>query len=215
MAAFLKTMDAKPGDALFLIADKRLTALTAMGQLRVRLGKQLNLIAPDLYKLFWVTEFPLLEWNEEAKRYTAAHHPFTMPMEEDFHLLEEHPEQVRAKAYDLVLNGVEMGSGSIRIHSSDLQEKMFSLLGFTHEEAWKRFGFLLEAFKYGTPPHGGFAFGLARLMMMLTGAESLRDVIPFPKAQNASCLMMDTPSTVSEDQLQMLHLKQETAPDAK
>ena len=215
MAAFLKTMDAKPGDALFLIADKRLTALTAMGQLRVRLGKQLNLIAPDLYKLFWVTEFPLLEWNEEAKRYTAAHHPFTMPMEEDFHLLEEHPEQVRAKAYDLVLNGVEMGSGSIRIHSSDLQEKMFSLLGFTHEEAWKRFGFLLEAFKYGTPPHGGFAFGLARLMMMLLGADSLRDVIAFPKAQNASCLMMDTPSTVSEDKLQMLHLKQETAPDAK
>lgn len=215
MAAFLKTMDAKPGDALFLIADKRLTALTAMGQLRVRLGKQLNLIAPDLYKLFWVTEFPLLEWNEEAKRYTAAHHPFTMPMEEDFHLLEEHPEQVRAKAYDLVLNGVEMGSGSIRIHSSDLQEKMFSLLGFTHEEAWKRFGFLLEAFKYGTPPHGGFAFGLDRLMMMLIGTDSLRDVIAFPKAQNASCLMMDTPSTVSEDQLQMLHLKQETAPDAK
>ncbi len=207
MDALLKTMDAKPGDALFLIADKRLVALNAMGQLRVKLAKQLNLVNADEYHLVWITEFPLLEWNEEAERYTAAHHPFTMPMEEDFALLQEHPEEVRAKSYDLVLNGVEMGSGSIRIHASDLQEKMFSMLGFTHEEAWERFGFLLEAFKYGTPPHGGFAFGVDRLMMILLGSESLRDVIAFPKAQNASCLMMDTPSKVSDDQLTMLHLK--------
>jgi aspartyl-tRNA synthetase len=130
-----------------------------------------------------------------------------MPMEEDFALLDSHPEQVRAKSYDLVLNGVEMGSGSIRIHASDLQERMFSLLGFTHEEAWQRFGFLLEAFKYGTPPHGGFAFGVDRLMMILTGAESLRDVIAFPKAQNASCLMMETPAKVNAEQLKQLHLK--------
>lgn len=207
MNALLSALDAKNGDAVFLIADKKLTALTAMGQLRVKLGKQLNLINPDLYELLWVTEFPLLEWNEEAQRYSAAHHPFTMPMEEDFGLLDDYPEQVRAKSYDLVLNGVEMGSGSIRIHASDLQERMFSLLGFTHEEAWERFGFLLEAFKYGTPPHGGFAFGVDRLMMILTGAESLRDVIAFPKAQNASCLMMETPAKVNAEQLKQLHLK--------
>lgn len=208
LSELLALMDAKPGDALFLIADKRLVALNAMGQLRVKLAKQMGLVNQDEYNLTWITEFPLLEWNEEAERYTAAHHPFTMPMEEDFHLLAEHPEQVRAKSYDLVLNGVEMGSGSIRIHASDLQEKMFSLLGFTHEEAWQRFGFLLEAFKYGTPPHGGFAFGVDRLMMMLLGTDSLRDVIAFPKAQNASCLMMDTPSQVADEQLKQLHLKQ-------
>ena len=204
--SLLDIMGAKAGDVLFLIADKKLTALSALGQLRVKLGRQLNLIQADRYELFWVTEFPLLEWNEEAHRYTAAHHPFTMPMEEDFHLLDAHPEQVRAKSYDLVLNGIEMGSGSIRIHASDLQEKMFGLLGFTHEEAWERFGFLLEAFRYGTPPHGGFAFGIDRLMMLLSGAESLRDVIAFPKAQNASDLMMDTPASVSDDQLHQLNI---------
>lgn len=208
LAALYQLFDAQPGDALFLIADRRLVALNALGQLRLRLGKQLGLIDADEYKLTWVTEFPLLEWNEEADRYTAAHHPFTMPMEEDFELLSDHPEKVRAKAYDLVLNGIEMGSGSIRIHASDLQEKMFAMLGFTHEEAWERFGFLLEAFKYGTPPHGGFAFGLDRLMMMLLGTDSLRDVIPFPKMQNASCLMMETPSKVSADQLRILGLTQ-------
>lgn len=206
LQALYQRFDAKPGDALFLIADKRLVALNAMGQLRLRLGKQLELIDQNEYQLTWITEFPLLEWNEEAQRYTAAHHPFTMPMEEDFELLSEHPEKVRAKSYDLVLNGIEMGSGSIRIHASDLQEKMFSMLGFTHEEAWERFGFLLEAFKYGTPPHGGFAFGVDRLMMMLLGVDSLRDVIAFPKVQNASCLMMETPSPVSKDQLRVLGL---------
>lgn len=203
----LSALDAKAGDAIFMIADQKLTALNAMGQLRVKLGKQLNLIDESVDKLLWITEFPLLEWNEDTQRYTAAHHPFTMPMEEDFDLLETHPEQVRAKSYDLVYNGVEMGSGSIRIHASDLQERMFSWLGFTHEDAWERFGFLLEAFKYGTPPHGGFAFGVDRLMMQLVGTESLRDVIAFPKVQNASCLMMDTPSRVHDDQLAQLHLK--------
>ncbi|NLW21575.1 MAG: aspartate--tRNA ligase [Clostridiales bacterium] len=207
MGQLLQRMDVQPGDALFMIADKKPTALVAMGQLRVKLGYQLGLVDEGRDELLWVTEFPLLEWNEEAQRFTAAHHPFTSPMEEDFHLMEEHPEQVRAKAYDLVYNGVEMGSGSIRIHSSDLQERMFRLLGFTHEEAWERFGFLLEAFKYGTPPHGGFAFGIDRLMMLLIGTDSLRDVIAFPKVQNASCLMMETPSTVSEEQLRQLHLK--------
>ncbi len=203
----LNHMQVEEGDALFLIADKRLVALNAMGQLRNRLAADLGLIDRSQYKLLWITEFPLLEWDEEDQRFQAAHHPFTSPMEEDFALMDTEPGKVRAKAYDLVLNGIEMGSGSIRIHASDLQERMFHLLGFTHEEAWKRFGFLLEAFKYGTPPHGGFAFGIDRLMMMLTGAESLRDVIPFPKVQNASCLMMNTPSEVAEDQLRMLHIK--------
>ena len=207
MKALMDKLDVKPTDALFLIADQKLTALNAMGQLRVKLGKQLDLIDQTQDKLLWITEFPLLEWNEDTKRYTAAHHPFTMPMEEDFDLLDSHPEQVRAKSYDLVYNGVEMGSGSIRIHASDLQERMFSWLGFTHEEAWERFGFLLEAFRFGTPPHGGFAFGIDRLMMLMTGADSLRDVIAFPKVQNASCLMMDTPSVVHDEQLVQLHLK--------
>ncbi len=206
MDALRKEMGCVVGDAMFLIADKRLVALTAMGQLRLKLGHQLNLINKEAFNLLWITEFPLLEWNEENQRYVAAHHPFTMPMNEDFEMMDTAPEKVRAKSYDLVINGIEMGSGSIRIHASDLQERMFSLLGFTHEEAWKRFGFLLEAFKYGTPPHGGFAFGIDRLMMILTGRENLRDVIAFPKAQNASCLMMDTPAAIQEDQLKTLKL---------
>ena len=200
-------MDAQPGDALFLIADKKLTALTALGQLRLRLGHDLNLIDEESYDLFWITEFPLLEWSEEENRFVAQHHPFTSPMDEDFDLMETDPGAVRAKAYDLVLNGFEMGSGSIRIHASDLQERMFRLLGFTHEQAWSRFGFLLEAFQYGTPPHGGFAFGVDRLIMILSGRDSLRDVIAFPKAQNASCLMMHTPSVVAPEQLELLKIK--------
>lgn len=207
MKQLLADMGAEKGDAVFLIADKRLIALTAMGQLRLKLGHQLDLIDKDRYDILWITEFPLLEWNEEEQRYVAAHHPFTMPMNEDFDLLETAPEKVRAKSYDLVINGIEMGSGSIRIHASDLQERMFNLLGFTHEEAWKRFGFLLEAFKYGTPPHGGFAFGIDRLMMILTQKENLRDVIAFPKAQNASCLMMDTPSVIQPDQMKTLKMR--------
>jgi aspartyl-tRNA synthetase len=203
----MKALGVEPGDIAFLIADKKPVALTALGQLRVRVARDLNLIDTSKYNLFWVVEFPLMEWNEDAGRYVSAHHPFTMPMEEDFHLLDTQLSAVRAKSYDLVLNGVEMGSGSIRIHASDLQEKMFGLLGFTHEEAWRRFGFLLEAFKYGTPPHGGFAFGVDRLIMMLTNSESLRDVIAFPKMQNASCLMMSTPDEVAPEQLELLHIR--------
>ncbi|HHT14903.1 MAG: aspartate--tRNA ligase [Christensenellales bacterium] len=201
-----KQLNLQQGDMAFFIADKKITALTAMGQLRLKLGRQLNLIDQDRYDLLWITEFPLLEWNEDNQRYVAAHHPFTSPMNEDFDLMEKHPEKVRAKSYDLVINGIEMGSGSIRIHASDLQERMFQLLGFTHEQAWERFGFLLEAFKYGTPPHGGFAYGIDRLMMVLTGAESLRDVLAFPKVQNASDLMMNTPSSVDPAQLKQLNI---------
>ncbi|WP_102411518.1 aspartate--tRNA ligase [Beduinella massiliensis] len=207
LQTLIEAMGVKPGDALFLIADKKYVALTAMGQLRLRLGHELGLIDKSRYDLLWITEFPLLEWSDEENRFVAQHHPFTCPMDEDFELMESDPGAVRAKAYDLVLNGIEMGSGSIRIHASDLQERMFRLLGFTHEQAWERFGFLLEAFKYGTPPHGGFAFGVDRLIMQITGRESLRDVIAFPKVQNASCLMMQTPSNVAQDQLDMLHIK--------
>ncbi len=208
-AALVSRMGAQQGDVLFLIADKPTIALTAMGQLRLKLGHQLGLIDPGKYNLFWVTEFPLLEWDEDDQRFVAMHHPFTSPMDEDVDKMQSDPGSVRAKAYDLVLNGIEMGSGSIRIHDSQLQEQMFGLLGFSREQAWNRFGFLLEAFKYGTPPHGGFAFGVDRLVMMLTGRDSLRDVIAFPKVQNASDLMMSTPSTVDDAQLAMLHIRTE------
>ena len=200
-------LGAKAGDAIFVIADQKLTALTALGQLRLKLGKELGMIDASRYNLLWVTEFPLLEWDDEANRFVAMHHPFTNVMDEDIALMEKDPGAVRAKAYDLVLNGVEMGSGSIRIHQSDLQEKMFALLGFTREEAWARFGFLLEAFQYGTPPHGGFAFGIDRLVMILCGAESLRDVLAFPKIQAGTCLMMEAPSTVQKEQLDQLKIQ--------
>ena len=206
MQKLLDRLGAKAGDAIFVVADKKVVAQTAMGQLRLRLGKQLQLIDTSRYDLMWVTEFPLLEWSDEENRFLAMHHPFTNVMEEDIPLMETDPGEVRAKAYDLVMNGLEMGSGSIRIHKSDLQEKMFSLLGFTKEQAWEQFGFLLGAFKYGTPPHGGFAFGIDRMVMVLSGAESLRDVVAFPKIQNGSCLMMDTPSTVQPEQLQQLKI---------
>ena len=209
MQNLLDKLGAGVGDAVFVIADKKYTALTALGQLRLKLGAQLGLIDRTKYNLFWVTEFPLLEWVEEDNRFVAMHHPFTSPMDEDFEYMETDPGRVRAKAYDLVMNGIEMGSGSIRIHASDLQERMFRLLGFTKEEAWNRFGFLLEAFKYGTPPHGGFAFGIDRLVMILKGAESLRDVLAFPKIQSGACLMMDTPATVQEEQLKLLKIKTE------
>ncbi len=206
MQKLLTRMDCQPGDVLFVIADRRLVALTAMGQLRLRLGKELELIDNSRYDLLWVTEFPLLSFNEEENRYAAEHHPFTNVMDEDIPLMEIDPGSVRAKSYDLVLNGVEMGSGSIRIHQSELQAKMFSLIGLTSEEAQEKFGFLLEAFQYGTPPHGGFAFGIDRLVMVLSGADSLRDVLAFPKIQNGVCLMMDTPANVHEQQLETLKI---------
>ena len=207
MERLLEHMGVEAGDALFVIADKELVALTAMGQLRLHLGKKLGLIDQSQHDLLWVTEFPLLEWDEENKRFLAMHHPFTNVMDEDKEKMEIEPGNVRAKAYDLVMNGLEMGSGSIRIHNSEFQEKMFSLLGFTKEEAWEQFGFLLGAFEFGTPPHGGFAFGIDRLIMALLGAESLRDVVAFPKTQNASCSMMDTPAPVQDEQLAQLKIQ--------
>ncbi len=206
MSRLLEKMDCKAGDALFVIADKRLVALTAMGQLRLKLGRDLGLVNKEHYDLLWITEFPLVSWDEEDKRYVAEHHPFTSIMEEDEALMETDPIAVRAKSYDLVLNGIEMGSGSIRIHQSDLQSRMFSLIGFSPEEAQEKFGFLLEAFQYGTPPHGGFAFGIDRLVMILAGADSLRDVLAFPKIQNGVCLMMETPGTVQQEQLTQLKI---------
>jgi aspartyl-tRNA synthetase len=175
--------------------------------LRIELAKRLNLIKKDEYNFLWVTEFPLLEYDEEAKRYVAKHHPFTSPMDEDIALLDSDPAKVRAKAYDIVLNGVEIGGGSIRIYNTDLQQKMFETIGFSKEEAWDRFGFLMEAFKYGTPPHGGIAYGLDRLVMLLAGKDSIRDVIAFPKVQNASELMNNAPARVDAKQLKELHIK--------
>jgi aspartyl-tRNA synthetase len=203
----LAIFDAKQGDLLLFVADQANIVFDALGHLRVEVAKQLQLLNKDEYKLVWVTAFPLLEYDEEEKRYVAKHHPFTSPMEEDIHLLESYPEKVRAKAYDIVLNGIEIGGGSIRIHNSELQQKMFKALGFTIEEAWKKFGFLLEAFKYGTPPHGGIAYGLDRFVMLLTGNDSIREVIAFPKTQNASSPMTEDPSEVDEKQLEELHIQ--------
>ena len=207
MHKLLSKMECGVGDALFVIADSKHTALTAMGQLRLKLGHDLNLIDKKQFNLLWITEFPLVSWDDDSQRFVAEHHPFTSVMDEDIHLMETDIGAVRAKAYDLVLNGVEMGSGSIRIHRSDLQAKMFETIGLTSEEAQNKFGFLLEAFQYGTPPHGGFAFGIDRLVMILCGADSLRDVLAFPKSQAGIDMMMDTPSTVNHDQLDMLKLK--------
>ncbi len=200
-------MGAQPGDALFFVADKDSVVLQSLGELRREIARRHGLIDEGKYNLFWVTEFPLLEYDEEEGRYVAMHHPFTSAMDEDRPLMDTQPGKVRAKAYDLVLNGIEMGSGSIRIHRSEDQARMFKLIGLSAEEAQHRFGFLLEAFKYGTPPHGGFAFGVDRLVMILTGGESLRDVIAFPKAQNANCLMMDTPADVKQEQLDALSIR--------
>ncbi len=205
--ALVQALGAKIGDTLFFVADKASVVLQSLGALRCEIARRCGLIDESVYDLFWVTEFPLLEWDEEENRFQAMHHPFTSPMDEDIGLMESDPGRCRAKAYDLVLNGIEMGSGSIRIHSSELQERMFNLLGFSHEQAWKRFGFMLEAFRYGTPPHGGFAFGVDRMVMQILRKTSLRDVLAFPKIANASCLMMNTPSDVDKAQMDLLHLQ--------
>ncbi len=207
MDALLKRLDAKAGDLLLFVADRDEVVFAALGHLRLELAEKLGLLDDQVKNLLWVTEFPLLEYSEEEHRYVAEHHPFTCPMDEDIPLLEEHPERVRAKAYDIVLNGVEMGGGSIRIHDTKLQEKMLEILGFTREQAWERFGFLLEAFQYGTPPHGGIAYGLDRMIMLLAGCDSIRDVIAFPKVQNASDLMTEAPSRVDDAQLKELHIR--------
>ncbi|HSR03312.1 MAG TPA: aspartate--tRNA ligase [Proteiniclasticum sp.] len=203
--AIIERAEAKTGDVIFIVADKNEVVFQSLGALRLELAKKYDLFeGADEFKFAWVTEFPLLERDEEAGRFVALHHPFTSPMEEDLDLLETQPGIVRAKAYDMVLNGEELGGGSIRIHDSALQEKMFSLLGFSKEEAWARFGFLLEAFKYGPPPHGGLAFGMDRLVMFLVGTDNIKDVIAFPKNQNAFDPMSEAPNTVDPVQLEEL-----------
>jgi aspartyl-tRNA synthetase len=202
----LNQLNAEPGDLLLFIADENEVVFQALGQLRLELARRLDIVPKDEYNLLWITEFPLFEYDQEEGRYVAKHHPFTSPMDEDLHLLESEPEKVRAKAYDMVLNGNEIGGGSIRIHDISLQERMFKALGFTMENAWEQFGFLLEAFKFGAPPHGGIAYGLDRIAALLAGKTSIRDVIAFPKVQNASDLMTNAPSFVDEKQLNELHI---------
>ena len=201
MAALIAAMDGKPGDLLLFAADRDKVVFDVLGNLRLELARQLGLLRKDDYKFLWVTEFPLLEYSEEENRYVAMHHPFTMPMDEDLQYIDSDPGRVRAKAYDIVLNGVEMGGGSVRIHQADIQSKMFEVLGFTPERANEQFGFLLEAFKYGVPPHAGLAYGLDRMVMLMVGADSIRDVIAFPKVKDASCLMTEAPAPVDEKQL--------------
>jgi aspartyl-tRNA synthetase len=202
----LQSFEAEVGDLLLFVADKKAVVADALGALRLKLGKDLGLIDENRFNFLWITDWPLLEYDEEDKRYYAAHHPFTMPVREDIELLDSDPGRVRAQAYDLVLNGYELGGGSLRIFERDVQEKMFQVLGFSEEEAKVQFGFLLEAFEYGTPPHGGIALGLDRLVMLLAGRSNLRDTIAFPKTASASCLMTDAPGKVSKEQLDELHL---------
>lgn len=200
----VKAMGGEKGDLLAFVADKNNVVFDSLGALRLEVAKRMKLIPEGSYDLLWVTEFPLLEYSEEEGRFTAMHHPFTAPMDEDIEYLDTDPGRVRAKAYDIVINGCEAGGGSIRIYNSALQQKMFETLGFTKEDAWERFGFLLEGFKYGTPPHGGMAYGLDRLVMLLTGCDNIKDVIAFPKVQNASELMTNAPDRVDSKQLDEL-----------
>lgn len=200
-------LEAEAGDLLLFVADKSSVVAAALGALRTKLGKELGLIDESQYAFLWITDWPLLEYDEDEKRYTAAHHPFTRPFDEDIEKMDTNPDEVRAQAYDIVLNGYELGGGSLRIFERDLQEKMFKLLGFSQEEALEQFGFLLEAFEYGVPPHGGLAFGLDRFVMILAGHTNLRDTIAFPKTATASCLLTDAPSEVSEKQLEELNLR--------
>jgi aspartyl-tRNA synthetase len=207
VAAIQKATGAETGDMMFFVADNKKVVADVLGELRVRLAKALNLIDPDRYAFAWVTEFPLLEYSEEDNRYYAMHHPFTMPMEEDVPLLETNPGRVRAKAYDMVLNGFEIGGGSQRIYQRDIQEKMFQALGLSMEDAKEKFGFLLEAFEYGAPPHGGIAFGFDRIVMLLAGRTNLRECIAFPKTTSGTCLLTEAPAPVDEQQLNDLHIQ--------
>ncbi len=204
MDALIKAMDGQAGDLLLFAADKNKVVWDVLGNLRLEIARQLEILDKSEYKFVWVTEFPLLEWNDEQNRYTAMHHPFTMPMEEDLHLIDTDPGKVRAKAYDIVLNGTELGGGSVRIFNNEIQSKMFEVLGFTPEQAQEQFGFLLNAFKYGVPPHAGLAYGLDRLIMLMAKEDSIRDVIAFPKVKDASCLMTEAPTRVEQKQLDEL-----------
>ena len=206
MKALIDAMGGESGDLLLFAADKNKVVWDVLGNLRLELAKQMDLLRKDEYKFLWITEFPLLEWSEEQNRYVAMHHPFTMPMEEDLPYLESEPGRVRAKAYDITLNGNEIGGGSVRIFQDDVQERMFAALGFSKEEAYDRFGFLLDAFKYGVPPHAGLAYGLDRMVMLMAKEDSIRDVIAFPKVKDASCLMTEAPNVVDEKQLEELGL---------
>ena len=204
MATLVKAMDGENGDLLLFAADKNKVVWDVLGNLRLEIARQLEILDKGEYKFIWVTEFPLLEWNDEQERYQAMHHPFTMPMDEDLPLLDTDPGQVRAKAYDIVLNGTELGGGSVRIFDRDIQNRMFEMLGFTPEQAQTQFGFLLNAFKYGVPPHAGLAYGLDRLIMLMAKEDSIRDVIAFPKVKDASCLMTEAPTRVEQKQLDEL-----------
>lgn len=206
LKALVEAMGGEAGDLLLFAADKNKVVWNVLGALRLEIAKQLELFDPNEFRFVWITEFPLLEWDDEEERFFAMHHPFTMPMEEDLQYLENDPGRVRAKAYDIVLNGTELGGGSVRIHMDDVQEKMFETLGFTKEAAHEQFGFLINAFKYGVPPHAGLAFGLDRLIMLMAGCDSIRDVIAFPKVKDASCLMTEAPSAVDQKQLEELGL---------
>lgn len=206
LTALIAAMEGKPGDLLLFVADKKKVVYDVLGALRIEIANQLGLLSKEEYQFLWVTEFPLLEWSEEQNRYTAMHHPFTMPMEEDLEYLDTNPARVRAKAYDIVLNGTELGGGSVRIFQNEVQEKMFKVLGFSKEEAYERFGFLLHAFQYGVPPHAGLAYGLDRLVMLMAKEASIRDVIAFPKVKDASCLMTEAPNVVDYKQLEELSI---------
>ncbi len=206
LKALVEAMEGEKGDLLFFAADKNKVVWDVLGNLRCELAKDLELYDKSELRFLWVTEFPLLEWDDEEQRYVAVHHPFTMPMDEDLPLLDTDPGKVRAKAYDCVLNGVELGGGSVRIHQGDVQEKMFAQLGITHEDAYEKFGFLLNAFKYGVPPHAGLAFGFDRMVMLMLGADNIREVIAFPKVKDASCLMSEAPNVVDQKQLDELGL---------
>ena len=204
MEALVKAMNGKAGDLLLFAADKTSLVWNVLGAIRLEMGKELGLMDENQYNFLWVTEFPLLEWSEEENRFMAMHHPFTMPMEEDWDKIDSDPGAVRAKAYDCVLNGTELGGGSVRIHQDDIQEKMFEVLGFTKERAHEQFGFLLDAFSYGVPPHAGLAYGVDRMVMHLTHTDNIREVIAFPKVKDASCMMSKAPGTVDEKQLEEL-----------
>lgn len=204
MKALTEAMEGEPGDLLLFAADRNKVVWDVLGNLRLEIARNLELFDKEQFNFLWVTEFPLLEWSEEQERFVAMHHPFTMPMEEDLPKLDSDPGAVRAKAYDIVLNGTELGGGSVRIFQGDIQEKMFEVLGFTKEQAQERFGFLLDAFRYGVPPHAGLAYGFDRLMMLMTGAESIREVIAFPKVKDASDLMSNAPDVVDQVQIQEL-----------
>ena len=207
MDNLIKAMDGQPGDLLVFAADKNKIVWNVLGALRLELAEQLDLIDKSKFNFLWVVEFPQFEWSDEQNRFLAMHHPFTMPMDEDLDYIESDPGRVRAKAYDIVLNGSEIGGGSVRIHQADVQERMLRALGFTTEAAHEQFGFLLDAFKYGVPPHAGLAYGLDRLVMHMTGEDNIREVIAFPKVKDASCLMTEAPTAVDAKQLEELSIE--------